>query len=166
MTTFHRTSKEVYSMKRKIVLNVNDEEYEVEVEPNRLLVDVIREDIGLTGTKKGCEIGVCGACTVLMDGKVVSSCLMLAVYAVGKKITTIEGLFKNGELHPLQKAFVDYGSFQCGFCTPGMVLASKAILDGNPHPTEHEIRESLNGNLCRCTGYAKMVEAIKAVASK
>ena len=94
------------------------------------------------------------------------SCLMLAVYAVGKKITTIEGLIKNGEIHPLQKAFVDYGSFQCGFCTPGMVLASKAILDENPHPTEHEIREGLNGNLCRCTGYAKVVEAIQVVASK
>ena len=153
-------------MKRKIVLNINDENYEVEIEPNRLLVDVIREDIGLTGTKKGCEIGVCGACTVLLDGKVVSSCLMLATYAIGKKITTIEGLFKNGEFHPLQKAFVDYGSFQCGFCTPGMILASKAILDGNPHPTEHEIREGLNGNLCRCTGYAKFVEAIQAVAGK
>jgi len=153
-------------MKRKIVLNINDENYEVEVEPNRLLVDVIRDDIGLTGTKKGCEIGVCGACTVLLDGKVVSSCLMLATYAIGKKITTIEGLFKNGEFHPLQKAFVDYGSFQCGFCTPGMVLASKAMLDENPHPTEHEIREGLNGNLCRCTGYAKVVEAIQAVAGK
>ena len=153
-------------MKRKIVLHVNDEDYELEVAPNRLLVDVIREDIGLTGTKKGCEIGVCGACTVLIDGKVVSSCLMLAVYAVGKKITTIEGLIKNGEIHPLQKAFVDYGAFQCGFCTPGMVLASKAILDENPHPTEHEIREGLNGNLCRCTGYAKVVEAIQVVASK
>lgn len=153
-------------MKRKIVLHVNDEDYELEVAPNRLLVDAIREDIGLTGTKKGCEIGVCGACTVLIDGKVVSSCLMLAVYAVGKKITTIEGLIKNGEIHPLQKAFVDYGAFQCGFCTPGMVLASKAILDENPHPTEHEIREGLNGNLCRCTGYAKVVEAIQVVASK
>lgn len=152
-------------MKRKIVLNVNDGDYEVEVEPNRLLVDVIREDIGLTGTKKGCEIGVCGACTVLMDGKVVSSCLMLAVYAVGKKITTIEGLLKEGELHPLQKAFVDYGAFQCGFCTPGMILASKAMLDENPHPTEHEIREGLNGNLCRCTGYAKMVEAIQTIVA-
>lgn len=152
-------------MKRKIVLNINDEDYEVEVEPNRLLVDVIRDDIGLTGTKKGCEIGVCGACTVLLDGKVVSSCLMLAIYAVGKKITTIEGLFKNGELHPFQKAFVDYGSFQCGFCTPGMILASKEILDENPHPTEREIREGLNGNLCRCTGYVKVVEAIQAVAA-
>src|SRR4030042_2798365 len=145
MTTIHRTSKEGCSMKRKIVLHVNDEDYELEVDPNRRLGDAIREDIGLTGTKKGCEIGVCGACTVLIDGKVVSSCLMLAVYAVGKKITTIEGLIKNGEIHPLQKAFVDYGSFQCGFCTPGMVLASKAILDENPHPTEHEIREGLNG---------------------
>ena len=153
-------------MKRKIVLNVNNDNYEVEIEPGRLLADVIREDIGLTGTKKGCEIGVCGACTVLLDGKAVSSCLMLAVHAVGKKIMTIEGLMKNGELHPLQKAFVDYGAFQCGFCTPGVLLASKAILDENPHPAEHEIREGLNGNLCRCTGYAKMVDAIKFVASK
>jgi carbon-monoxide dehydrogenase small subunit len=153
-------------MKRKIVLNVNNDSYEVEIEPSRLLADVIREDIGLTGTKKGCEIGVCGACTVLLDGKAVSSCLMLAVHAVGKKITTIEGLMTNGELHPLQKAFVDYGAFQCGFCTPGVLMASKAMLDENPHPTEHEIREGLNGNLCRCTGYAKMVDAIKSVAGK
>jgi carbon-monoxide dehydrogenase small subunit len=153
-------------MKRKIVLNVNNDNYEVEIEPSRLLADVIREDIGLTGTKKGCEIGVCGACTVLLDGKAVSSCLMLAVHAVGKKITTIEGLMKNGELHPLQQAFVDYGAFQCGFCTPGMLMASKAMLDENPHPTEHEIREGLSGNLCRCTGYAKMIDAIKSVAGR
>lgn len=153
-------------MKRKIVLHINDEDYEVEVEPSRLLVDAIREDLGLTGTKKGCEIGVCGACTVLLDGKVVSSCLMLAVHAVGKKITTIEGLTKNGELHPLQKAFIDHGAFQCGFCTPGMILTSKAILDENPHPTEEEIREGLNGNLCRCTGYVKIVDAVQAVVGK
>lgn len=153
-------------MKRKIVLNINDEEYEVDVEPSRLLVDAIREDLGLTGTKKGCEIGVCGACTVLLDGQVVSSCLMLAVHAVGKKITTIEGLTKNGELHPLQKAFIDHGAFQCGFCTPGMILTSKAMLDENPHPTGEEIREVLNGNLCRCTGYVKIVEAVRAVVGK
>jgi len=153
-------------MKRKIVLNVNNDNYEVEVESGRLLADVIREDIGLTGTKKGCEIGVCGACTVLLDGKAVSSCLMLAVHAVGKKITTIEGLMKNGELDPLQKAFVDYGAFQCGFCTPGVLMASKAMLNENPHATEHEIREGLNGNLCRCTGYAKMIDAIKSVAGR
>ncbi len=153
-------------MKRKIVLHINDEDYEVEVEPSRLLVDAIREDLGLTGTKKGCEIAVCGACTVLLDGKVVSSCLMLAVHAVGKKITTIEGLTKNGELHPLQKAFIDHGAFQCGFCTPGMILTSKAILDENPHPTEEEIREGLNGNLCRCTGYVKIVDAVRGVVGK
>jgi carbon-monoxide dehydrogenase small subunit len=153
-------------MKRKIVLNINNDNYEVEIEPSRLLADVIREDIGLTGTKKGCEIGVCGACTVLLDGKAVSSCLMLAVHAVGKKITTIEGLMKNGELHPLQQAFVDYGAFQCGFCTPGVLMASKAMLDENPHPHEHEIREGLSGNLCRCTGYAKMIDAIKSVAGR
>jgi carbon-monoxide dehydrogenase small subunit len=153
-------------MKRKVVLNVNGEDYEVEVKPNRLLVDAIREDIGLTGTKKGCEIGVCGACTVLLDGEVVSSCLMLAVHAVGKKITTIEGLTKNGEMHPLQKAFIDHGAFQCGFCTPGMILTSKALLDKNPHPTEEEIREGLNNNLCRCTGYVKVVDAVQAVARK
>jgi carbon-monoxide dehydrogenase small subunit len=153
-------------MKRKIVLHINDEDYEMEVEPSRLLVDAIREDLGLTGTKKGCEIGVCGACTVLLDGKVVSSCLMLAAHAVGKKITTIEGLTKNGELHPLQKAFIDHGAFQCGFCTPGMILTSKAILDENPHPTEEEIREGLNGNLCRCTGYVKIVDAVQGVVGK
>jgi carbon-monoxide dehydrogenase small subunit len=153
-------------MKRKIILNINDEDYAVEVEPNRLLVDAIREDIGLTGSKKGCGIGVCGSCTVLLDGKVVSSCLMLAVQAVGKRIMTIEGLAENGELHPLQQAFIDHGAFQCGFCTSGMLLASKAILDENRHPTEEEIRHGLNGNLCRCTGYAKVIDAVQAVARK
>ena len=153
-------------MKQKIVLNINEEDYEVEVEPSRLLVDAVREDIGLTGPKKGCEIGVCGSCTVLLDGKVISSCLMLAVHAVSKKIMTIEGLAENGELHPLQQAFIDQGAFQCGFCTSGMILASKAILDENPHPTEEEIRQGLNGNLCRCTGYVKIVDAVQAVAEK
>ena len=153
-------------MKQKIVLNINVEDYEVEVEPSRLLVDAIREDIGLTGTKKGCEIGVCGSCTVLLDGKVISSCLMLAVHAVGKKIMTIEGLSENGELHPLQQAFIDHGAFQCGFCTSGMILASKALLNENSHPTEEEIRQGLNGNLCRCSGYVKIVDAVQAVAEK
>ena len=153
-------------MKQKIVLNINDENYEVEVEPSRLLVDAIREDLGLTGTKKGCGIGVCGSCTVLLDGKVVSSCLMLAVHATSKKIMTIEGLVQNGELHLLQQAFIDHGAFQCGFCTSGMILASKAILDENPNPTEEEIRHGLNGNLCRCTGYVKIVEAVQAVVKK
>jgi carbon-monoxide dehydrogenase small subunit len=153
-------------MKQNIVLNINDEDYEVEVEPNRLLVDAIREDLGLTGSKKGCGIGVCGSCTVLLDGKVASSCLMLAVQAVGKRIMTIEGLAENGELHPLQQAFIDHSAFQCGFCTSGMLLASKAVLDENPHPTEEEIRHYLNGNLCRCTGYVKIVDAVQAVARK
>jgi carbon-monoxide dehydrogenase small subunit len=143
-----------------IELNVNGEHYEVAVEPQRTLLEVLREKLGLTGTKKACDEGQCGSCTVLMDGKPVSSCLVLALEAQGKDILTIEGLSTGGQLHPLQQAFVDLGAIQCGYCTPGMILAGKALLDENPSPTEDEVRGAISGNLCRCTGYAKIVEAI------
>lgn len=151
-------------MKVDICLNINGEEYSVAVEPKRTLLDVIREDIGLTGTKKGCDSGDCGACTIIMEGDPINSCIVLAVDANGKKITTIEGLAANGTLDPLQNAFLNHGAVQCGFCTPGMVLAAKALLDKNPHPNEEQIREGMVGNLCRCTGYVKIVEAIKSVS--
>lgn len=150
-------------MKRHIVLTVNDEDYEILVEPNRLLLHALREDIGLTGTKEGCSIGVCGACSVIVDGRLVSSCLTLAVACQGKKITTIEGLAKDGRLHPLQQAFLEYGGFQCGICTPGQIMAAKALLDENPNPSEEEVKEWMAGNLCRCTGYYKIFESIMAV---
>ncbi|MCL5959151.1 MAG: (2Fe-2S)-binding protein [Chloroflexi bacterium] len=151
-------------MKERIALLVNSEEYVVDVEPYWTLLDVLRREIGLTGTKKGCDSGDCGACTVLIDGKAVDSCLVLAVAAQGKSILTIEGLAKDEKLHPLQEAFIEYGAIQCGYCTSGMILSAKALLDENPHPTEEEIRKGIAGNLCRCTGYAKIVEAISAVA--
>ncbi len=146
-----------------IVLNVNQREYPVEVAPDDLLVDVLREKLGLTGTKKGCSTGDCGACTVIMDGRAVTSCMILAVSAEGKSITTIEGLPADGQLHPIQQAFLDHHAVQCGYCTPGMVLSAKALLDENPHPSEDEIRQAISGNLCRCTGYQKIVEAVQAV---
>lgn len=149
--------------KRRIRLQVNGEEYYLEVKPSRTLLDVIREDLGLTGTKRGCDTGDCGACTVLIDGKPVTSCLVLAVDAQGKEILTIEGLSSDPlELHPLQAAFLKYGAVQCGYCTPGMILSAKALLERNPQPTEQEIKRAIAGNLCRCTGYVKIVEAIKA----
>jgi len=150
-------------MKKVIQLKVNGDVYEIAVEPSRRLVSVIREDIGLTGTKEGCGRGDCGACTVLLDGRAVNSCLVLAVEAQGKEITTIEGVAKDGKLHPVQKALIDYGAVQCGFCTPGIVLTAKALLEENPNPSEEEIRDYLSGNICRCTGYVKIVQAIKAV---
>ncbi len=151
-------------MKKVIELKVNGEIYEVEVEPNRTLVEVLREMIHLTGTKRGCDTGECGACTVLLDGVAVNSCLVLAMDARGKEITTIEGLAVSGRSHPLQKAFVEHGATQCGFCTPGMILVGKALLDNNPKPTEMEVRQAISGNLCRCTGYALPVKAILAAA--
>ncbi|MBI2305268.1 MAG: (2Fe-2S)-binding protein [Chloroflexi bacterium] len=151
-------------MKRLITLTVNDQEYQLEVPAYRLLVDVLREDLELTGTKEGCGIGVCGACTVLLDGKLVSSCLTLAAKADGSRITTIEGLGKNGALHPLQRSFIEHGGFQCGFCTPGQIITAKALLDINHNPTEEEVKEWMSGNLCRCTGYYKILESILAVA--
>lgn len=153
-------------MKRMIELKVNGETYEVAIDPRRSLLEVLRESIGLTGTKKGCDEGECGACTVIMDGRAVPSCLTLAVEAQGKEITTIEGLARQGQLHPLQEAFVKYGAFQCGFCTPGMIMSLKALMDKNPHPTEDEVKIAIAGNLCRCTGYIKILEAARAVAKK
>ncbi|HMK83841.1 MAG TPA: (2Fe-2S)-binding protein [Candidatus Bathyarchaeia archaeon] len=143
-------------------LNVNGHTYEVEVEPKSTLLHVLRNDLGLTGSKLGCGKGECGSCTIIMDGKAVPSCLILAAHCEGKKIITIEELQNGDRLHPLQEAFVKYGAIQCGFCTPGMVLSAKAMLDNNPSPTEEEVREALLGNLCRCTGYQKIVEAIMA----
>lgn len=152
--------------KQRIFLKVNGDNYELEVPHERLLLDVLREDLGLTGARRGCEEGFCGACTVLMDGKTVHSCSVLAVRASGCGILTIEGLARNGELHTLQKAFMQYGAVQCGYCTPGMILAGKALLDINPHPTEQEVRWNLTGNLCRCTGYTKIVKAIMAASGE
>ena len=153
-------------MKRILKLNVNSEEKEILTEVNKTLLEMLREDLGLTGTKRGCDLGTCGACTVLIEGKPYLSCLTLAVGVQGKKILTIEGLAKEGELHPLQKAFVEKGAIQCGFCTPGMILTSKAFLDENPRPSEGEVKKAISGNLCRCTGYVKIVEAILSVAEK
>lgn len=151
-------------MKKEINLTVNGEEYRLAIEPHRTLLQVLREDLGLTGTKEGCGKGDCGSCTVLVDGKAVNACLMLAVQAKGKSITTIEGLAPAEGLHPLQEAFIQYGAIQCGFCTPGMIICAKAFLDENPHPTEEEVKRALAGNLCRCTGYTKIIEAVMAVA--
>jgi aerobic carbon-monoxide dehydrogenase small subunit len=152
------------AMKKIIFLTVNGEPVEAAVEPNTTLLQFLREDLGLTGTKHGCGLGDCGACTVLMDGKAVNSCLVLAVQANGREILTIEGVAENGKLHPLQEAFVEKGAIQCGFCTPGMILSAKAFLDDNPKPSDEEIRTALSGNLCRCTGYQKIVEAVQAAA--
>ncbi|MBI4286920.1 MAG: (2Fe-2S)-binding protein [Chloroflexi bacterium] len=150
-------------MKQTITLTVNGDEFQLAVDPRRTLLEVLREELHLTGAKKNCNEGECGACTVIMDGKAVSSCLVLAVQARGKKIETIEGLARNGKLHPLQEAFVKHGGLQCGFCTPGMIMSAKALLDKNPRPTEDEIKTAIAGNLCRCTGYVKILESIKAV---
>ncbi|OGL47569.1 MAG: (2Fe-2S)-binding protein [Candidatus Schekmanbacteria bacterium RBG_16_38_11] len=150
-------------MKKIIELKINGDFYEIAVKPSKRLLSVIRDDIGLTGTKEGCGKGDCGACTVLMNGKVVNSCLVLAIEAQGKEIITIEGVAENGDLHPVQQALIDYGAVQCGFCTPGIVLTAKALLDENPNPSEEEIRDYLSGNICRCTGYVKIVQAIKSV---
>ena len=152
--------------KQIISLTINGEEYEVAVTPNRTLLEVLREDLSLTGAKEGCDDGLCGSCTVLLDGKPVRSCLLLAVEAQGHRITTIEGLAQQGELHPLQQAFIVQGAVQCGYCTPGMILTAKALLDENPSPTRHEILEALSGNFCRCTGYNKIVTAIDACADQ
>ena len=151
-------------MKRLITLTVNGERYEVAVEPRQSLLQVLREELHLTGTKEGCSEGECGACTVFLDGQTVDSCLIFGVEANGRDVVTIEGLAQGDQLHPIQKAFAEYGGVQCGFCTPGMILASKALLEQHPDPTEAEIRSGIAGNLCRCTGYVKIVEAIKAAA--
>jgi len=152
-------------MKKTISLKVNGRSYLLEVDAKDLLLDVIREHLGLTGTKRGCENGECGACTILIDGKAENSCLVLAVTADGKDILTIEGLSDGLTLHPLQQAFVDNAAVQCGFCAPGMLLSAKALLDDNPNPSEHEIREAIAGNLCRCSGYVKIVKAVRQAAA-
>lgn len=151
-------------MKQLITLKVNGESYEVAVEPRTILLDVLREEFGLTGAKRACDFGNCGTCTVLIDGKPVLSCLTLAMDAVGKDVVTVEGMARDGQLHPLQQAFIAHGAIQCGFCTPGMLLSAKALLDQNRRPTDEEVREAISGNLCRCTGYHKIVEAILDVA--
>jgi carbon-monoxide dehydrogenase small subunit len=153
-------------MKTLIHLFINDKEHEVAVEPNQTLLDILRYRLGLTGAKKGCEEGDCGSCTVVMDGKPVNACLVLAVQANGRIIQTIEGLETDQGLHPLQKTFIEKGAIQCGFCTSGMILSGKCLLDRNPNPDESDIRNAISGNLCRCTGYQKIVDAIKAVGSK
>lgn len=148
----------------RVNLRVNGRVHEVQVEPDAFLVDVLREQLGLTGTKYGCGMGECGACTVLADGQPIYSCLTLAVEAEEKEITTIEGLDHGGELHPVQRAFIEHGGIQCGFCTPGMILSAVALLSANPKPSEEDIRRALSGNLCRCTGYMKIIEAVQSVA--
>ena len=153
-------------MIRLIRLAVNGARHEVEVPTYRTLLDCLRYDLGLTGSKEGCGVGVCGACTVLLDGKMISSCIALAVFADGREVTTVEGLAEEERLHPVQQAFVDYGGFQCGICTPGQVVAAKALLDEIPNPTDTEIREWMLGNLCRCTGYYKIIESIRAAARR
>jgi carbon-monoxide dehydrogenase small subunit len=150
--------------KRLIQLTVNGDQYDVIVKPNQTLVEVLRDDLELTGTKVGCGEGACGTCTVLVNGKPVRSCLTLAVEAQGEEIETIEGLASEGKLHPVQKAFVERGAIQCGFCTPAMILTSKAFLEENSNPTEEEVRRAISGVVCRCTGYAKIVEAIMSAA--
>lgn len=149
---------------KQIKLTVNGRLYELSVPPWGTLLSVIRDELGLTGTKEGCGLGECGACTVIMDGKTVNSCLVLAVEADGKKITTIEGLADGDKLHPLQQAFVDHGGLQCGFCTPGVIMSAKALLEEKPAPTEDDIRKGIAGNTCRCTGYTKIIESIAAAA--
>ena len=149
-----------------LTLRVNGREDNLEVPHQKTLLEVVREDLGLTGAKEGCEDGTCGTCTVLLDGHAVRSCLLLAAEAQGHEITTIEGLSDGQQLHRIQEAFVNVGGIQCGFCTPGMILAAKALLETNPSPTEGEVREAISGNLCRCSGYAKIVESVLAAASE
>lgn len=153
-------------MKRILKLNVNGEDLEILVEAHKTLLEVLREDLGLTGTKRGCDLGTCGACTVLIDGKPWLSCLTLAAAVQGKKIITIEGLAEDGKLHPLQSSFIEKGAIQCGFCTPGMILTAKAFLEEIPHPSEEEVKKAISGNLCRCTGYVKIIEAILSVSGR
>jgi carbon-monoxide dehydrogenase small subunit len=151
---------------RQIEIKVNGVMHEIDVQPWDTLLDVIRDKLGLTGTKEGCGLGECGACTVIMNGKTVNSCLVLAVEADGKQITTIEGLAEGDKLHPVQQAFIDLGGLQCGFCTPGMIISAKAMLDENQNPTEEEIRRGISGNFCRCTGYTKIIQSIQAAVPK
>ncbi len=149
---------------RKIKLNVNGNTFTISVPSQKTLLEVLREDLGLTGTKEGCSEGECGVCTVLLDGIPVRSCLLFAVDVRGRHVTTVEGLAQGEKLHPIQKAFIEQGAIQCGFCTPGMILSAKALLDHTPSPTEDEIRVAISGNLCRCTGYQKIIKAIQAAS--
>ena len=149
---------------KEIEMIVNGNRHKVEVHPWETLLEILREKLQLTGTKEGCGLGECGACTVIMEGAAVNSCLIPAMEAEGKEVLTVEGLAANGKLHPIQQAFVAHGGMQCGFCTPGMILSSKNLLDRNPDPSEEEIREGIAGNFCRCTGYTKIIESIKAAA--
>jgi len=153
-------------MKKSINITVNNKPYKLSVEPNQTLLEILRIQWGLTGAKVGCNMGDCGACTVIMDGKPVNSCLVLAVQANGRNILTIEGVETEQGIHPLQQAFIDKGAIQCGFCTPGIILSAKSLLENNPEANEKEIREAISGNLCRCTGYQKIVEAIQSVSEK
>jgi carbon-monoxide dehydrogenase small subunit len=155
-----------HAVKRRVEPRINDENYEVEVEPHWTLLEVLRDRLGLMGTKEGCGLGACGACTVIVEDAPVLSCLTLAVDVEGKSITTIEGLSKGGALHPLQIAFANHGAIQCGFCTPGAILSSKALLDRNPHPSRKEIGSALSGNLCRCTGYKKIIDAVESLVRR
>ena len=151
-------------MNLKVRLKINGADHEVDIPARRLLVDCIRYDIGLTGTKESCSVGVCGACAVLVDGEMYASCITLAAAVDGAEIITIEGIAENGNLHPVQQAFIDHGGFQCGICTPGQVIAAKSLLEENPTPTEDEIKEYMMGNLCRCTGYYGILNSIAAAA--
>ncbi len=151
-------------MNQKVRLKVNGADHELDIPARRLLIDCIRYDIGLTGTKESCSVGVCGACAVLVDGEMYASCITLAVAVDGAEITTIEGIAENGNLHPVQQAFIDHGGFQCGICTPGQVIAAISLLEENPTPTEDEIKEYMMGNLCRCTGYYGILNSIAAAA--
>jgi aerobic-type carbon monoxide dehydrogenase small subunit (CoxS/CutS family) len=150
-------------MKKELKLTVNGQPYDLFVKPKTLLVEVLRNELGLTGTKRGCESGSCGACTVILNGMSVKSCSVLALQADGGQVQTVEGLASGNKFHPLQEAFMDEGAFQCGFCTPGMLMSAKALLDENPKPTKQEIKEGIDGNVCRCTGYNSIVRAITRV---
>jgi aerobic-type carbon monoxide dehydrogenase small subunit (CoxS/CutS family) len=152
-------------MKKELQLVVNGQPYELYVNPKTLLVEVLRDHLGLTGTKRGCNSGSCGACTVMLNGMAVKSCSILALQADGAEVLTVEGLASGGELHPLQEAFLDHGAFQCGFCTAGMLMSAKAMLEENPKPTKEQIKEGIHGNICRCTGYNSIVRAVTAVAN-
>ena len=152
--------------RQTISLKINGQPYELAVEPHWTLLETVREQLGLTGSKEGCGTGDCGACSMIVDGRLITACLMLAPEADGSEITTIEGLARNGDLHPVQQSFIEAGGVQCGFCTPGMIMAAKALLDSNPRPTLEDVRLGLAGNLCRCTGYSKIYEAVLAAAER